>query len=239
MATGYFEVKSIRGRIEAAGNDLSNVFKVDLNTYKKGDGVFDSMKIRYKSDDAKPWSPLRIVTSKERHIGKVYVKDKGTGIKIAKIDNREAFQGAGLNKTLNPDYELKPSDINDVYFVIEHLHRYVIDTLKKMYDDGEIVGSAHVAKKPKGKGSKGDESEKPAPKIILRTKDFSYGSPCYTVSKGEEIANPFVIIKIDTNKDGVNKTEIVDASSDGKSLIPEAIDVKKSAKDKIVIKPNF
>ncbi len=251
MSDGYYSSKEIREAFDAAGDDLSNHVKIDFSTLKPGK-QFDSVQIKFRLSPKHNWTPLRIRTPKETVVGKV-CSDHGAGIKLGEITAKlvpDAYMGTKLERERNPDYKIKASDINNTYYVIEKLGLYIEKVLTEMREKGEILSLAEVtAASKKSKSKKGEEAvpDKPTPKLVMKTSDFKFLRPYRKVTvAGEEISNPYIIIKIKYEGEILAKNvSIYDISDDihpaerEKSLTPTPEELQKILPSGTTVKIKF
>jgi len=220
MSDGYYNSLEIRRVFEAAGDDLSNHIKIDFGTLKTAKQS-DSVQIKFRLTAKHNWVPLRIKTPKETVVGKVH-SDNGSGIKLGEVTAKlvpDAYIGAKLERERNPNYQLKPTDINHTYYVIEKLGIYLEKVLTEMREKGEILTPTEVtAAAKKSKTKKGEESvpDKPAPRLVTKTSEFKILKAYRKVtSAGEDISNPYIIIKIKFEGETLAKNiSIFDISDD-------------------------
>ncbi len=194
----YLKAEAVFTHVSNNADNLSKVFKLDIEKYKAGDRaatiplMFNINVVRDPTNQK--WVPLKLNTGLERHCGSVYSEQwKCYNLNMQKIKNHRKYFNESDGKFIkNPDgsdIEVAYEDINPTVGIMEYAHEFISNELKRLVDEGVIDNKSDP--KPKGKGKQAS----PPPKCSIPT--IAVTSPVQTETKGrQQILNPTFRAKI-------------------------------------------
>jgi hypothetical protein len=233
--SGYWSAKYLKTYIEATlaedGGSLSDIFKLDVENYKKLDGFTDKLPIKFRPVKNGPHVAFKIDTKKDKHTGTSYSETFDSGyIKIAKYCDTSMFVMEGNKYSMKEGVEPTADQYSATFTVIEYLNQFVEQEMAALIEQKIIALPSKKAKKGEGASEA---------KIILRSKNDTLNTAIrYETKKGEEMSNPTALIKFQKNKEGDGTTyrlnRAVDASPDAESPGSEIILGSKNIAQMIV-----
>jgi hypothetical protein len=216
--SGYWSAKYLKTYIEATlaedDGSLNDIFKLDVENYKKLDGFTDKLPIKFRPVKNGPYVAFKVDTKKDKHTGTSYSETFDSGyIKIAKHCDTTMFVMEGNKYSMKEGVEPTADQCSATFAVIEYLNQFVEQEMAALIEQKIIALPSKKAKK----GEAPSEA-----KIILRSKNDQLNTPIrYETKKGEEMCNPTALIKFQKNKDGDGTTyrlsRAVDATPDAEA----------------------
>lgn len=175
-----------------SGGDLKDIFKLDIDGYKKSDSRTDRIPIKFKPFKGSTYRPFKLYLKEEKHTGSPYSEEyKNGSIKIAKYKNSKLFMMDGKEYKMRPDATPCKDDESNAFAVIGYMQTFVEDEFTALIEQG-IIG---LPKKKKDKGTNDC-------KIMLRNKNDDLNVPIRYKSKdGGEMVNPRALLKLQKEAD--------------------------------------
>lgn len=193
---GYWSVSFLKKLIDTTlneGGSLNDIFKLDVDNYKKLDGYSDRLPIKFRPVKNGPYFNFKIDSKKEKHAGQSYSKDFDSGfIKVAKYNDTSLFVKEGEVYKMRDGVEPTEKQHSATFAVIEYLQQFCEAEIDALKEQG-IIALPQKKSKEKNTGAK----------IILRSKNDSLNVPISYEHKktGKEIVNPTAMFKFQKDKE--------------------------------------
>lgn len=226
--SGYWSVSFLKKLIDTTlneGGSLNDIFKLDVENYKKLEGYSDRLPIKFRPVKDGPYFNFKIDSKKEKHAGQSYSKDFDSGfIKVAKYNDTSLFVKEGEIYKMRDGVQPTEKQHSATFAVVEYLQQFCESEIEALKEQGIITLPQ--------KKSKDKDKEKPKAKIILRSKNDSLNVPISYEHKktGKEIVNPTAMFKFQKDRESGDETYRLSTCND---VSPDATEteIKLSGKN--------